>query len=169
MATTADVLTVTLADIAAAEKAEREAARDAYRQLVQEMAAESLTATPGQVVAVLKRAGRSTGELGEDVGRAKRVAALAAVAGELEARQAEQAKAAAALKTANAVWEKRKAEIDAPAAAAAAAYEAARERVREAANAATHLNGLREQQRIADARRAGKSVRAADVEITVEA
>lgn len=148
-----DTLSTTLADIKAAEVAEKEAAHDAYKSLVQDMATETLAVTAGAVVAILKRAGRTTAELAVDVQRAKRLRALEAEAGQLDRLLDEQTAAEQALEQANAVWERKRAEIDRPAQAALAAHESARDRVRACQLSVVQLKHAQAEQKQIDLKR----------------
>ena len=148
-----DTLAITLQDIQAAEAAEQQAAHDAYTHLVDEMAADALSATPGQVVAVLRRAGRSTEELSVDVTRLKRLAELEGVVALLPERQEAEQGAKAELAAANAEWEAEKRRIDAALLEVAGRYEAARDRVTECVRLRGELSSLRQKQRLVDAQR----------------
>ena len=148
-----DTLATTLQNIQDAERAEQQAAHDAYTRLVEEMAADALSATPGQVVAVLRRAGRSTEELSADVTRSKRLAELEAVVALLPEHQRTEQDLKEELEAATAEYNRAMREAQEPVTAVAGKYEACRDAVSECVRARGELNGLRERQRLVEAQR----------------
>ena len=86
-ATADNKLNATLSEIAAIEAAEKQAAQDAYRKLVSDAADDgSVELSAAQVVAILRRAGRSAEDLRADAALEKELVAAKAEAGTFEDR-----------------------------------------------------------------------------------
>jgi hypothetical protein len=157
---------VTLASIAEAEQAEKQAGEDAYTRLVADLAADTAALTPAGVIGVLRRAGRTSDELAEDVTHLKRLAPVEAAFARLDDLRAEEAGAKARLEAAVAEWERKKADIDKPAAAAEAEHAAARAAVHNCQLLQLQITELHRLKAQRDARRqrAGAADRGREVE-----